>query len=241
MTQPPQQPDPEGSQPQGGQQPPADGGFAAFPPGPTAADPTGTGPLPAGTGEPPRRNRSGMITAIVIAAVLVLAGGGTGVYFLTKGDDDPSPSASSNSSAGNVPPTTTSGSAPTGSGGAVPPPSGGGQPPASGAAPTSGGTGGGGGAGTGSPEDDAKIVEIAQKYASAVTNKDEGAAKSVTCDKEAGLLFNDVQKVEVTGKPEKYGDDTASIGVKITIPEQDPIDNFPLFMGKESNVWCISN
>jgi hypothetical protein len=223
MTQPPQQPGPYGQDPYGQQS----GQFGAQQPDPYAQQ------QPPGF-LPPPKSRAGLITAVVIGAVLVLAGGGTGIYFLTKGDDSGGNTATSTSQKSTP---QTQQSAPSGSAG--PTTTKPGEPAAtSGSTPTTGDGGGGGGGGG---ADDAQIVQIAEKYAKAVTGKDEAAAKSVTCDNDSGLLYTSAEKVEVVGKPEKYGDDTASINVKITIGASDPIDNFPLFMDKKNNAWCIAN
>jgi hypothetical protein len=226
MTQPPQQPGPYGQDPHG-QQP------EQF--GTQQPDPYGQEQPPGFL--PPPKSRAGLITAVVIGAVLVLIGGGTGVYFLTKGDG--SGSTATNTSQKSAPQTQQT--VPSGSGTPTAPKSS--DPaPTSGSTPTSsGGEGGGGGGGGTGGADDAQIVQIAEKYAKAVTGKDEAGAKSVTCDNDSGLLYTSAEKVEVVGKPEKYGDDTASINVKITIGASEPIDNFPLFMDKKTNGWCISN
>jgi hypothetical protein len=225
MTQPPQQPGPYGQDPH--DQPPDP--FGAQQPNPYGQQ------QPPGF-LPPPKNRAGVITAVVIGAVLVLAGGGAGVYFLTKGNDSPNTATStSQKSAPQTTPSPRSGSSsPT-----TPKPSN--EAPTSGSTPTSSGGSDGGGGGGGGGADDAQIVQVAEKYAKAVTGKDEAAAKSVTCDNDSGLLYTSAEKVEVVGKPEKYGDDTASINVKITIGASEPIDNFPLFMDKKTNGWCISN
>ena len=44
----------------------------------------------------------------------------------------------------------------------------------------------------------------------------------------------------MTGKPEKFGEDGASIDVRVTIGSSEPIDGFPLFMNKKGNGWCVS-
>jgi hypothetical protein len=193
---------------------------------------------PGGPAEPPaRKSKAGVITAVVVGAVLVLGGGGAGVYFLTKADD-PKNTGSSSSQTGSpgAKPTTPA----SGSGAPTTPPNSTSQAPTSGtAAPTTGGGGGGGGTGG---ADDAAITQVAEKYAKAVSGKDEAGAKAVTCDNDTGLLYSSAEKVEVVGKPDKYGDDTASINVKVSLGGgTEPIDNFPLFMDKKSNGWCISN
>jgi len=174
-----------------------------------------------------------VITAVVVGAVLVLGGGGVGVYYLTK-SDDPKNTGSSSSQTGSpgAKPTTPA----SGSGAPTTPPNSTSQAPTSGtAAPTTGG------GGTGGPDDTA-ITQVAEKYAKAVSGKDEAGAKAVTCDNDTGLLYSSAEKVEVVGKPDKYGDDTASINVKVSLGGgTEPIDNFPLFMDKKSNGWCISN
>lgn len=190
-----------------------------------------------GTGDPPPpRSKAGIITAAVVGGALLLGGVGAGIYFLTKGDD-PQPAASSSSSRATVPPTQGSSTPQQPSGSAnVPPPvsdtTAASVPPPPPPPPTSGGGG--------SP-DDAAISQVAEKYAKAVTAKDEAAAKSATCDNEPGLLYASAEKVEVVGKPEKFGDDSASVPVKISIGASDPIENFPLFMDKKDNGWCISS
>lgn len=207
-------------------------------PDPTAQQPVSFG-YPGGPAEPPpRRSKAGLITAVVVGAVLVLGGGGAGIYFLTKGDD---PKGTATGASQTSTPTAKPTAPASGSGSASTPPNSTSQAPNSGgsAPPTSGG--GGGGGSTGGP-DDAAITQVADKYAKAVTGKDEAGAKAVTCDNDPGLLYSSAEKVEVTGKPEKYGDDTASINVKINLGGgSEPIDNFPLFMDKKNNGWCISN
>lgn len=210
-------------------------------PMPTGQQPTVSYGFPGGPAEPPvRKSKAGLITAIVVGAVLVLGGGGTGIYFLTKSDDNPKGNAAGTSQSGSPsgnPSAPQSGPASGSNAPSESPPSN--QAPSSGpAAPT---TGQGGGGGTPGP-DDAAIVQTAEKYVKAVTGKDEAGAKAVTCDNDPGLLYNSAEKVEVVGKPEKYGDDTASINVKVSLGGgTEPIDNFPLFMDKKNNAWCISN
>jgi len=232
---PPEQPgpaeqDPESQQPttEFDQQPPdSDSGYG----------------YPGGPAEPPqKKSNAGVITTIVVGAVLVLAGAGTGVYFLTKSDSPKNDAISTSQSNSAGPTPTTSAAGPSGTGTPpttsdntasieLPP------PPAPPPTTTAGGGGGGGG-----DADDAQIVQVAEKYAKAVTSKDEASAKSVTCDNESGLLYASAEKVEVVAKPDKYGDDTASINVKISLGGgSEPIDNFPLFMDKKNNAWCVSS
>ncbi len=257
MTQPPQQPgpygapDPYGQQPgQFGQQPPQSppygmpqqpGQYGApqTPPGGQYGPPSGPfqqptaqfgpagypgypgGPPP----QPPKRRGTGVIVAVIVGAVLVLGGAGTGVYFLVKGSDKTdSSSASGNGGGGGTPSSTRS------------------TPPSSGKTttsedkpdtstvrpPVSGG---------GTPND-AAIVDVATKYATAVTNKDETGAKQLTCDNNPGLLFDSGAKVEVTGKPESFGDEGATIAVRVTVGNS-PIDDFPLFLNKKGDGWCV--
>lgn len=195
---------------------------------------------PGGPTEPPGpKSKAGLITAVVVGAVLLLGGVGTGIYFLTK-DDDPKNTATGSSQTN---PPSANPTAPSSGSEAPSTPPASGQPPASGAIPppTNPGGGGGGGGGTGGA-DDAAIIQVAEKYAKAVTGKDEAGAKSVTCDNDTGLLYSSAEKVELIGKPEKYGDDSASINVRINLGGgSEPIDNFPLFMDKKNNAWCISN
>ena len=225
MTEPPQQPGPPEPTPT-----------------PTGEQPTVSYGFPGGPAEPPvRKSKAGLITLIVVVAVLVIGGGGAGVYFLTKGDDDPKTNAAGTSQSGSPtgdPSAPQSGPASGSNAPSEPPPSN--QAPNSGPAAPTTGQGGGGGGGGGA--DDAAIVQVADKYAKAVSGKDEAGAKAVTCDNDPGLLYSSAEKVEVVGKPEKYGDDTASINVKVNLGGgSEPIDNFPLFMDKKNNAWCISN
>jgi hypothetical protein len=223
VTEPPPPPQPPGPQEPTGQQPTISYGYPGGPPDP-----------------PVRRSKAALITAIIVGAVLVAGGGGAGIYLLTKSDDNPQGTATGAAKPGSP----TNPSAPEsepGSGGSnvpsAPAPPSGEAPPAGSAAPTTRG-----GGGTGGGQDDAAIVQVTQKYASAVSGKDEAGAKAATCDNEPGLLYSSAEKVEVVGKPEKYGDDTASINVKVNLGGgTEPIDNFPLFMDKKNNAWCISN
>jgi hypothetical protein len=247
-----QQPDPYGQQPGqfGQQQQPPPGQFGQQPGqfGPPGAPPGPDGGYgyPGGPQSPPPKKRSGLVIALVIVgAILVLGGGGTGVYFLTKGKDN-----SSNNSQGGGGGAPSSGPQikPTGpklgtgspsSIGGLPFPSGGSSGSGSAAPPKSGTVGGPGGPLNGS--DEAAITDAAKRYATAVTNKDEAGAKDLTCDKtDGGILYDSGGKVEVTGKPESFGSDSASIDVKVTIGDSEPIDNFPLFMNKKGSGWCVS-
>jgi hypothetical protein len=230
MTEPPQQPD-QPDLPEPPETPEATVQFDQEPPAPLDQEP------PA----PPRKSNAGVITAIVVGAALVLGGAGAGVYFLTK-NDEPANTAtgSSQTQSATQPSPTTPTSEVTG----VPPTQNSDKAPpiqVTTTTPTPKPPEGGGGGGGGNGADDANIVQVAQKYAKAVTAKDEAAAKSATCDNETGLLYTYAQKVEVTGKPEKYGDDNANIFVRITVEGTDPIDDFPLFMDKKNNAWCISS
>jgi hypothetical protein len=226
MTQPPQPPEEPPGPDAYGQQP-AGGGYAF---------PAGTTP------EPPKKRNTGVLVAIIVGAALLLAGGGTGIYFLTKGEDTPS---ASNNQSPNVP---TFGPSSPGPGGSSPSES---QPPQSEAErqapPTTTTTEPAPPPNNPPPPntppvgaDDAKIVEIARKYADAVSKQDENAAKQVTCAKDAGLLYSSAGKVEVTGNPQKYTEDTASVPVKITIEQADPFEDLPLFMEKKDGGWCVS-
>jgi hypothetical protein len=257
MTQPPQQPgpyDPYGQQggpygqqppqspPYGMPQEPGQYGAPQTPPGgqygppsgqfqqPTAQfGPAGYPGYPGGPpGPPPKRRGTGVIIAVIVGAVLVLGGAGTGVYFLVKGSNKTdSSSASGNGGGGTTPSskrtTPSSGKTTTSEDG---PGTTTARPPASG--------GGGGGGGL----NDAAIVDVATKYANAVTNKDENGAKQLTCDNNPGLLFDSGAKVEVTGKPESFGDEGATIAVRVTVGNS-PIDDFPLFLNKKGDGWCV--
>ena len=233
MTEPPQQPDPHPQDPsdqqpttQFGQEPPAADSGYGYPGGP--AEP------------PPRKGNAGVITAIVVGAVLVLGGAGAGVYFLTKGDD-PKNTATSISQSNSAKPTTPTTQPTSGSSGPNTPPTTSDKTTSIESTPTPTTTAGGG-AGGGGGADDTQIVQVAEKYAKAVSGKDEAGAKSVTCDNDTGLLYTSAEKVDVVGKPDKYGDDTASINVKISLGGgSEPIDNFPLFMDKKNNAWCVSS
>ncbi|HEV2783387.1 MAG TPA: hypothetical protein VGX25_28725 [Actinophytocola sp.] len=227
MTYPPQQPGPYGQEPHG-QQP---GPYGQDPTAQYGQQPPGYGGYPGGPGgpPPPKKTNAGVIAAVVAGAVLVLGGAGTGIYFLTKGDDTPSNTASTGGQTSTSKPKTS-----------------GSQPKTrtsdrtESATPPRTSSGGGGGGGGGGGAGDAAIIEVAEKYAKAVTDKDEGAAKSLTCENDTGLLFDSGGKVEVTGKPETYGEDSASINVKVTLGSGDPIEDFPLFLDKKDAGWCVS-
>jgi hypothetical protein len=189
--------------------------------------------LPLSGGPAPRKSRARMITALVVAAVLVLGGAGVGIYLATR-DEDPA-----NTSAAN--PTTTSSrspdqTSPSESGGVSVPP---------GATPT----------GTppdqsGQPEQpseqpgsvDPAVLETAQRYAKAVSDKDENTAKSLSCDnQQAGILFDESVKVEVIGKTQMLDANSATVDVKVTIGQADPLEGFPLLLNREPpKGWCVT-
>lgn len=181
----------------------------------------------------PGRNK-GVIITVVVAAVLVLGAAAIGLYVLLNDDEQPSPAATG--STGGASTTSTSSAAPPTSGPEVkPPPTGQAsdevsaspqEPPP----PPPPGSGGG--------TDDAELVDLANRYGKAVTDRDEATAASLTCDKQAGILFDSGGRIEVTGQVERYGEDSVSINIRLTIGEN-PIDNFPLYLDRKEGVWCV--
>jgi hypothetical protein len=94
MTYPPRPPGPPG--PPGPQPPPGpynqgpynqgpwgQGPYQGPPPGPWGPGPQGGYPV----GPPPKKPRTGLVTALIIAAILVVGGGGVGAYLLLTRDD----------------------------------------------------------------------------------------------------------------------------------------------------------
>jgi hypothetical protein len=214
MTHPPQQPGPYGQDPYGQQPGPQPPGF----------DPRYGHPGAPG-GPPPAKRSPWVIVAVVVGALLVLGGAGTGIYFLTKDDGQPGTAASgSTATTGPGAPTSDPGSAPTSQDG----PATGTQPP-----PTSGDGGGGGGGG------EAEIADVAGKYARAVTDKDADTAKALTCDKEPGILYDSVDKLEITGQPQKLTDDLATVQVRIIVGTAEPVDGYPLSLERKDGAWCV--
>jgi hypothetical protein len=185
-----------------------------------------------------------MIALVIVGAILVLGGGGAGVYFLTKGNDSSNNSQGGGGVSSSEPKTKPSGlkpgsGSPSSIGGLPFPSNGGGSGGSSGSKAPPPSVGGPGGPISGGDAD--AITDTAKRYAAAVSNKDEATAKGLTCEQsDGGILFDSGGKVEVTGKPESFGSDSASIDVKVTIGDSEPIDNFPLFMNKKGSGWCVS-
>jgi hypothetical protein len=215
MTHPPQQPGPYGQDPYGRQP----GQFGQ--PGP---QPPGYGGHPGGPGAPPPRRRSPwVIVAVAVGALLVLAGAGTGIYFLTKDEGQPGTAAAGSTDTTAPGPETPPRSTPPNPGGTA----GETQPPA---------TGGGGGGGGGSAE----IADVAGKYAKAVTDKDATTAKSLTCDKEPGILYDSANKIEIAGEPQMMTEDLASVQVRISVSGMaEPLDGYPLTLERKDGAWCV--
>lgn len=218
MTYPPQQPGPYGQQPEQygpppyTQQPSPGFGQHGYP------GPGGHGGYPGGPGgEPPGRRSTGMIITVAVVAILVLAAAAVLIYVLTK--DDSGGSAASTQSTGAKPAPGTASGAPRSDASSQP------APPGN---PESGG--------------DADIVKVAQAYAEAVNTRQEVAAKELTCDKtDPGVLYQSTtsgQKVEVTGKPEMSGNDSAFIDFGVSTSGTDPID-IPILM-ENNGGWCIA-
>ncbi|HET9140499.1 hypothetical protein [Actinophytocola sp.] len=188
--------------------------------------------MPAPDGPPGRKSRAGMITALVVAAVLV--GGGIAVAIYLANRDDPAGNAAPNpagtSSSGRPEPTASTGPStgvsvtlPSGVTPSGATPTGPAEPPAQGA------------------QVDPAVQETAQRYAKAVSDRDEATAKSLSCNnQEAGILFENDTKVEVIGKTQMLDATSATIDVKVTIGQAEPLEGFPLLLTKEPRGWCVS-
>jgi hypothetical protein len=158
-----------------------------------------------------------MIVTVVVA-VLVLAGAALAVFLFTKDDSGDTASVGQTTSAkpGPVAPT-----------GASPP---GSTDPST---PPGGGSGAGG---------DAEIVRVAEAYAEAVNARKESTAEELTCDKtDPGVLYQSTasgQEVQVTGRPEMSGSDSAFVDFGVSTSGTEPI-NIPILL-ENNGGWCIA-
>lgn len=174
-------------------------------------------------GEPPKNN-TGKIVAIVAIALLVLVGAGLGVYFLTKDSKPTAGGGDTSTTAQRTTERTTEEETTT-------------RETSTEETTTRSGGGGGGGGG-------ADLVAAAQEYADAVNDKDESAAKALTCEgKEPGIMYTSVVPgdgtVEITGEPDVFGEN-GSVDAEVTIPGGGAPIPFPMLFEKSASGWCIS-